>query len=114
MTKTVKLHGIYRYKKGTPTKNLMENKTMINAIKANLIKLEELEKVANHAEADYEREPENAEYEETFDRAYSAEFAAFIAVSKQIAEFTGMDEKVARTLVRTRRNDILNILERSI
>lgn len=35
-----------------------------------LQKLERMEEIANHAEADYDREPENAEYEETFGRAY--------------------------------------------
>ena len=32
-----------------------------------LQKLERMEEIADHAEADYEREPENAEYEATFE-----------------------------------------------
>ena len=43
-----------------------------------LQKLERMEEIANHAEADYEREPENAEYEKTFDLAYQNEFKAYI------------------------------------
>lgn len=33
---------------------------MKNEIKSNLIKLEQLEEIANHAEADYERQPEKS------------------------------------------------------
>ena len=43
---------------------------MKNEIYKNLLRLEKLEEIANHAEADYERDPENREFEETFDRAY--------------------------------------------
>ena len=38
---------------------------MLNEIYKNLLKLERLEEIANHAEADYVREPGNAEYEAT-------------------------------------------------
>lgn len=86
-----------------------ENK-MKNEIYKNLLKLERLEEIANHAEADYDREPENAEYEETFDRAYKNEFAAFMAVSGQIAKFAGVDEKTARAMVKGRREELKRIL----
>ena len=51
-----------------------------------LQKLERMEEIANHAEADYEREPENAEYEATFDLAYQNEFKAYIEAAKYIAD----------------------------
>ena len=51
---------------------------MKNEIYKNLLKLETLEEIANHAEADYERDPENREFEETFDRAYKNEFDCFL------------------------------------
>lgn len=41
---------------------------MINILKVKLDTFVRMEEIANHAEADYEREPENVEYEETFDR----------------------------------------------
>ena len=83
---------------------------MKNAIKANLIKLEQLEAIADHAEADYEREPESAEFEETFDRAYQNEYNAFMLVSTQISEFSGIDIKTAREIVRAKREELKQIL----
>lgn len=83
---------------------------MKNEIYKNLLKLETLEEIANHAEADYEKEPENREFEETFDRAYKNEFAAFMTVSGQIAKFAGVDEKTARAMVKGRREELKRIL----
>ena len=80
---------------------------MKNEIYKNLLKLETLEEIANHAEADYEREPENREFEETFDRAYKNEFSAFMTVSGQIA---GIDEKTARAMVKGKREELKRIL----
>ena len=87
-----------------------KEKRMKNEIYKNLLKLETLEEIANHAEADYEKEPENREFEETFDRAYKNEFAAFMAVSGQIAKFAGVDEKTARAMVKGRREELKRIL----
>ena len=83
---------------------------MRNEIYKNLLKLERLEEIANHAEADYEREPENREFEETFDRAYKNEFSAFMAVSVQIANFAGIDERTARAMVKGKREELKLIL----
>lgn len=83
---------------------------MKNEIKANLLKLEQLEEIANHAEADYEREPENTEYEEAFDRAYDNQFKMFMTVSNQIAEFAGIDAKTARSIVQGKREELKKIL----
>ena len=83
---------------------------MKNEIYKNLLRLEKLEEIANHAEADYERDPENREFEETFDRAYKNEFAAFMTVSGQIAKFAGIDEKTARAMVNRKRAELKRIL----
>lgn len=83
---------------------------MKNEIYKNLLRLEKLEEIANHAEADYAREPENAEYEETFDRAYKNEFDCFMQVSGQIAKMAGIDENTARTMIRTKRDELMQIL----
>lgn len=87
-----------------------KEKNMREEIYKNLLKLEKLEEIASHAEADYDREPENLEYEETFDRAYKNEFTAFMTVSGQIAKFAGIDEKAARAMVKGKREELKRIL----
>lgn len=87
-----------------------KEKRMKNEIYKNLLRLEKLEEIANHAEADYERDPENREFEETFARAYKNEFAAFMTVSGQIAKFAGIDEKAARAMVNGKRTELKRIL----
>ena len=78
-----------------------------------LQRLEKMEEIANHAEADYEREPENAEYEETFDRAYKNEFDAFVSLAKYIEYITGgeIDFMTAKKIIQTKRSELLNILQ---
>ena len=77
-----------------------------------LQKLERMEEIANHAEADYEREPENAEYEETFDRAYQNEFKAYIEAAKYIEYMTdgNIDFMTAKNIINTKRSELLSIL----
>lgn len=86
----------------------------ISSILANLEKLARLEEIAKHAEEDYEREPENKEYEETFNRTYSNEFNAYMDVSKQIADFIEVDETVARAMVRNQRQQIYELCKESV
>lgn len=77
-----------------------------------LQKLERMEEIANHAEADYEREPENTEFEETFDRAYKNEFGAYISLAKYIEYMTGgaVDFMKAKELIQTKRAELLQLL----
>ena len=77
-----------------------------------LQRLEKMEEIANHAEADYEREPENAEYEETFDRAYKNEFDAFVSLAKYIEYITGgeIDFMTAKKMIQTKRAELISIL----
>lgn len=77
-----------------------------------LQKLERLEEIANHAESDYEREPENTEFEETFDRAYKNEFGAYISLAKYIEYVTGgeIDFNTAKKIIKTKRSELLSIL----
>ena len=77
-----------------------------------LQKLERMEEIANHAEADYDREPENAEYEEAFDRAYKNEFDAFVSLAKYIEYMTGgeIDFMTAKKIIQTKRSELLSIL----
>ena len=78
-----------------------------------LQKLERMEEIANHAEADYNREAENAEYEATFDLAYQNEFKAYIEAAKYIEYMTGgeIDFITAKKIIQTKRSELLSILQ---
>lgn len=77
-----------------------------------LQKLERMEEIANHAEADYEREPENEEYEKTFGIAYKNEFNAYIEAAKYMECMTGgnIDFLTAKRMTQTKRTELLQIL----
>ena len=75
-------------------------------------KLEQLEKLANEAEARYAANPERADLEKAFDEAYKAEFAEYINAAKYIESITGghIDFMTAKKLIQTKRSELLNIL----
>lgn len=77
-----------------------------------LQQLERLEEITNHAESDYEREPENAEYEETFDRAYKNEFEAYISLAKYIVFITNnnIDFNTAKKMIQKKRKELISLL----
>ena len=77
-----------------------------------LEKLEQLEKAADEAEARYTEEPENAEFESAFDKAYKAEFDAYISAAKYIEHITGgkVDFMKAKELIQTKRAELLQLL----
>lgn len=77
-----------------------------------LQKLERMEEIANHAEADYEREPENEKYEKTFGIAYKNEFNAYIEAAKYMECMTGgnIDFLTAKRMIQTKRTELLQIL----
>lgn len=77
-----------------------------------LQRLKRLEEISNHAEADYEREPENAEYEEIFDRAYRNEFEAFVSLAKYIVFITNneIDFNTAKKMIQTKRKELISLL----
>ena len=77
-----------------------------------LQKLERMEEIANHAEADYEMEPENAEYEATFDLAYQNEFKAYIEAAKYIEYMTNgnIDFMTAKKMIQTKRDELISTL----
>jgi len=85
---------------------------MKNELKKRLEELERLERIADRAEDEMMADPTNEEKENIFDEAYKAEFAAFMAVANLIVEMTGgrSDEKTARTMVRTKRGEIVKIV----
>lgn len=85
---------------------------MKNELKKRLEELERLERIADRAEDEMMADPTNEEKENIFDEAYKAEFAAFMAAANLIVEMTGgrIDEKTARTMVRTKRGEIVKIV----
>ena len=84
----------------------------MNVLIEKLQRLERLEEIANHAEADYEREPENAEYEETFDRAYKNEFETYVSLAKYIVFITNneIDFNTAKKMIQTKRKELISLL----
>lgn len=86
---------------------------MIKKMMYELTRLERLEEIANHAEYDYDREPENAEYEKTFDDAYKAEYAAFMAVAEMVSGWIGVDIVTSRAMVNGKRAELWDILKRA-
>lgn len=87
---------------------------MIKKMIDELTRLERLEEIANHAEDDYDREPENAEYEKTFDDAYKAEYNAFMTVSTMLSDWIGVDIATSRAMVNGKRAELWDILKRAV
>lgn len=75
-------------------------------------KLEQLEKVADEAEARYTEQPESKELENAFDEAYKAEFDAYIGAAKYIEYMTGgaVNFMTAKKLIQTKRAELLRLL----
>jgi hypothetical protein len=75
-------------------------------------KLEQLEKVADEAESRWTEEPESKELENAFDKAYKAEFDAYISTAKYIEYMTGgaVNFMTAKKLIQTKRAELLQIL----
>lgn len=86
---------------------------MIRKMIDELTRLEKMEEIANHAEDDYDREPENAEYEKTFDDAYKNEYAAFMAVATMLSDWIGVDIATSRAMVNGKRAELWDILKRA-
>lgn len=84
---------------------------MIKKIIEELTRLEKLEEIANHAESDYDREPENAEYEKAFDDAYRAEYNAFMTVATMLSDYIGVDIATSRAMVNGKRSELWQILK---
>lgn len=81
-----------------------------------LKKFEELEAIANKADAAYEAEPENAEAEAAFDKAYKAEFQAMEELLNGIVELTNgqIDTETAKKMLFTKRAELKKILEKAM
>ena len=79
-------------------------------IRKSLERLAYYEKLANEKYDAWDADPMNPDREEAADRAYELEFNEFIFASYLVSRFAGIDEKIARTMVRTKRDDLMKIL----
>ena len=77
-------------------------------------KWEELNKIANAADEAWALEPENEDLEQAFDDAYEAEWTAFNELLNAIVEFTNgqIDKYTASKMLRSKRNEVKQLLER--
>lgn len=91
---------------------MQSNKELLEKLK----KFEELEAIANKADAAYEAEPENAAVEEAFDKAYKEEFQAMEELLNGIVELTNgqIDTETAKKMLFTKRAELKKILEKAM
>ena len=75
---------------------------------------EELNNIANAADEAWALEPENEDLEKAFDDAYEAEWNAFNELLNAILEFTNgeIDKYTASKMLRSKRNEVKQLLER--
>lgn len=81
-----------------------------------LEKFEELEAAASKADEAYGAEPENAEAEVAFDKAYKEEFQAMEELLNGIVELTNgqIDTETAKNMLFTKRAELKKILEKAM
>lgn len=81
-----------------------------------LEKFEELEAAASKADEAYEAEPENAELEAAFDKAYKEEFHAMEELLNGIVALTKwqIDTETAKKMLFTKRAELKKILEKAM
>ena len=78
-------------------------------IKKNLEELTRLEALSDAAEANYIEDPDIADCEAAFDDAYQKELNMYLLVSAQIAAFSGIADKTARAMVKTKRSELISL-----
>lgn len=79
-------------------------------IKKSLERLAYYECLSAQKQEAWDADPMNPDREEAADRAYELEFNEFIHAAHLISKFAGLDEKTARTMVRTKRDELMQIL----
>ena len=82
----------------------------IKEIKRSFERLAYYERLASEKQDAWDADPMNPDREEAADRAYELEFNEFIHAAHLISKFAGLDEKTARTMVRTKRDELMQIL----
>lgn len=87
----------------------------IEEIRKELAKLEELEHIADVAEAEYSKFPEDEEKEQAFDEAYQKQYDCFMGISNAIVELTNgqINIATARAIVSGKRDRLKAILSKT-
>ena len=62
----------------------------------------------------YENDPENEEKEKAFDESYDKEFKAYTTLIDALVNFTNgmIDKDTAKMMIKTRENELENLIER--
>ncbi len=87
----------------------------IKEIRTELVKLEELEQIADAAEAEYSKFPEDEEKERAFDEAYQKQYDCFMRISTAIVQLTNGQINIAsaRAIVSGKRDRLKAILSKT-
>lgn len=72
--------------------------------------LTKFEAIADHAAADYEANPEDAEIEAEFDRAYKIEFDYMMECVARLQDLINIDFHTAKKMIMAEREKVLEIL----
>ena len=88
--------------------------TILRNVRESLDRLEALEKITDRAERKWCDFPENTELENDFDNAYEKEYEEYKCLSILIADYLEIDDKTARNMIRTRRNEVKGILGKAV
>lgn len=88
--------------------------TILRNIRESLDRLEALEKITDGIETKWCDFPENTELENEFDKAYEKEYEEYKVLSMLIADYLEIDDKTARNMIRTRRNEVKVILGKAV
>ena len=85
----------------------------IKNLKNSLTRLAYWEKLANQALDAYEADPMNPDREEAMEKFYELEFNEYVHAAHLLERFSGIDDKTARTMIRTKRDEVLAILNQT-
>ena len=85
---------------------------MAEKIFEELKNLARLEEIANQAEANYDRDLEDEDYERAYDLAYENEYNSFMKAATMLSDYIGVDIATARAMVNWKRSEVIDILKR--
>ena len=84
----------------------------IETLKNGLKELDAKTEYANYCDKLFEENPLDEEIEAKFDKAYEAEYNAFIHCINALKHIIDIDDKTARAMITTQRTQINNLLAR--
>ena len=88
--------------------------TILRNIRESLDRLEALEKITEGTEKAWCDCPEDTELENDFDKAYEKEYEEYKVLAMLIADYLEIDDKTARNMIRTKRNEVKGILGKAV